>query len=63
MQKPALYTSGAIFTAVAVAHVVRLATGFEIVVGGGVVPVWVSGLGALTAALLAVWMVAAVRRF
>ena len=63
MQKAALYTSGAVFAAVAVAHVVRLATGFEIVVGGAVVPVWVSGLGALIAALLAVWMVAAVRRF
>ena len=35
MQKAALYTSGAVFAAVATAHLVRLATGFEIVVGGG----------------------------
>lgn len=62
MQKSALYTSGAVFAAVAVAHLVRLATGFEIVVGGVIVPVWVSFLGALIAALLAVWMVIATRR-
>lgn len=62
MQKAALYTSGVVFAAVAVAHLVRLITGFEIVVGGIVAPVWVSFLGALIAALLAVWMVAAARR-
>ena len=33
MQKAALYTSGVIFAAFAVAHVVRLVTGFQIVVG------------------------------
>ena len=62
MQKAALYTSGTVFAAVAVAHLVRLTTGFEIIVGGAIVPVWVSFLGALIAALLAVWMVAAARR-
>ncbi len=62
MQKTALYTSGAVFAAVAVAHVVRLITGFEIVVGGVIVPVWVSFLGALIAVLLAVWMAVAARR-
>ncbi len=62
MHKAALYTSGVIFAAVAVAHLVRLITGFEIVVGGVIVPVWVSFLGALIAALLAVWMAVATRR-
>ncbi len=62
MQKAALYTSGAVFAVVAVAHMVRLITGFEIVVNGVIVPVWVSFLGALIAALLAVWMIVAVRR-
>ena len=62
MQKAALYTSGAVFAAVAVAHVVRLITGFEIVVGGVIVPVWVSFLGALITVLLAVWMAVAARR-
>ncbi len=62
MQKAALYTSGVIFAAVAVARLVRLITGFEIVVGGFIVPVWVSFLGALIAAPLAVWMAVAARR-
>ncbi len=62
MQKAALYTSGAVFAAVAVAHVVRMITGFEIVVAGTILPMWVSFLGALIAALLAVWMAVAARR-
>ena len=62
MHKAALYTSGAVFAAVALAHVVRLTTGFEIVVGGAIVPMWVSFLGALIAALLAVWMAVVARR-
>ena len=62
MQKAALYTSGAIFAAGAVGHVVRLTKGIEIVIGGAVLPVWVSFPGALIAALLAVWMAVAARR-
>jgi hypothetical protein len=62
MQKVALYTSSVIFAAGAVAHVVRLIAGIEIVAGGVVAPVWVSFPGALIAALLAVWMVVAARR-
>ncbi len=59
MQKAALYTSGVVFATVAVAHVVRLTTGVGIVVDGVILPVWVSFLGALIAALLAIWMRAA----
>lgn len=62
MQKAALYTSGIIFAAGAVGHGVRLIKGFEIVVGGLVVPMWVSFPGVLIAALLAVWMAVAARR-
>ncbi len=62
MQKAALYTSGVFFAAGAVGHGVRLTTGFQIVVDGFVVPVWVSFPGALIAALLAIWMVAAAGR-
>jgi hypothetical protein len=36
--------------------------GFEIVIGGIVLPTWVSFPGVLAAALLAVWMVVAARR-
>ncbi len=39
MQKAALYTSGVIFAAGAVAHLVRLIAGIEIVVGEVVAPV------------------------
>jgi hypothetical protein len=62
MQKAALYTSGVIFAAGAVGHAVRLIKGFEIVIGGFVVPVWVSIPGVIAAALLALWMVVAARR-
>jgi len=62
MQKAALYTSGVFFAAGAVAHVVRLTTGYEIVVGGIVVPMWTSFPGALAATLLAIWMAVAARR-
>ncbi|MDH3195813.1 MAG: hypothetical protein OEL78_05825 [Hyphomicrobiales bacterium] len=62
MQKAALYTSGAFFAVGAVAHLVRLIVGFEIVIAGIAVPVWASYPGALIAAALAVWMLAAARR-
>ena len=59
MQKAALYTAGVIFAAGAVVHIFRLITSFEITAGPVVMPVWVSYLGVLIAALLAVWMVLA----
>ena len=62
MQKAALYTAGVVFAAVAVAHGVRLTKGFDIIVGGAMVPEWVSFLGALIAVLLACWMVFEARR-
>ncbi len=62
MRKAALYTAGAIFAAVAAGHLARLIAGFEIVVGGIVVPVRMSFLGALIAGVLAVWMAVAAQR-
>ncbi len=62
MQKAALYTSGVVFAAGAVAHGVRLITGIEIVVNGVVVPVWMSFPVAFIVALLAVWMAVSARR-
>lgn len=62
MQKAALYTAAAIFAAGTIGHLVRLIAGFEIVIAGLVVPVWVSFPGVIIAALLAVWMVVAARR-
>jgi hypothetical protein len=40
MQRAALYTSALIFAAGAVGYGLRLVRGFEIVIGGVVVPVW-----------------------
>ena len=54
--------SGVIFAAFAVAHVVRLITGFQIVVGNFAPPWWMSIFGALVAGALAIWMVVAARR-
>ena len=62
MQKAALYASGTFFAVGALAHAMRLITGFEIVMDGFVVPVWVSFPGALIAALIAIWMVVAARQ-
>lgn len=62
MQKAALYTSAAFFTVGAIAHLVRLIVGFEIIISGIVVPIWASIPGVLIAALLAAWMAAAARR-
>ena len=62
MRKAALYTSGIVFAVVAISHLARLAMGIKIVVGGVVLPMWVSFLGALFTGLLAVWVVVAARR-
>ena len=62
MQKAALYTSSVFFTAAAIAHLLRLTVGIDIVVEGAVVPVWVSFPGVLAAALLAIRMLVAARR-
>jgi chromate transport protein ChrA len=45
----------AIFTLVALAHLLRLLTGAEITLNGEVVPQWVSGLGIVVPAIIA-WM-------
>jgi len=62
MQKAALYTSAVIFAAVAVAHGVRLITGFNIAVAEFVLPIWVSFPGIFVAAALAIWMFVAAQR-
>lgn len=55
--KPFTNIAVAVFTIVAVLHLTRLLTGWEVIVGGFVVPVWWSGLGLVIADGLAlmVW--------
>ncbi len=62
MHKLALYTAGAVFAIVALAHAIRFFMATEIVVDGAVVPVFVSVPAAVVSGLLAAWMIVAARR-
>ncbi len=62
MHKPALFTAGGVFAMVALAHVIRFFLAAEIIVGGGVIPVFVSLPAAIVSGLLAAWMIVAARR-
>ena len=55
--KPFTTIAVAVFTLMAVIHVIRLIVGWEVIVAGFVVPVWWSALGMVVAAGLAlmVW--------
>lgn len=61
MQKPALYTAAVIFLLVAVAHWLRLAYDTYVVIGGTVIPQWVSLLAGVVTVVLAAWMFVAAR--
>ena len=52
-QKTFTLTAGAIFTIVAVLHLLRLLLGWEAAIGGWHVPVWFSWLGLALAGFLA----------
>jgi hypothetical protein len=55
----ALIAAGVIFVLIALLHLVRLITKFEVIVAGRKMPLWVSGIGLIVAGLLALWMFAA----
>ena len=52
--KPASLLAAIVLDIVAVAHVLRLAFHTEVTVGGTVIPMWVSGVGCVVAALLSI---------
>lgn len=54
--------SGALFAIVAVAHLFRLLLGWQILVDGTSVPMWVSWLGLAVPGALAVWAFSLARR-
>ena len=54
--KPASLITAMFLCVVALAHLLRLASGVEITVGGTIVPVWVSALGVLGPGALALWL-------
>jgi len=62
MQKIMLYTAGIIFLLVATAHVVRLFLEVEILINGWVLPLWVSGVGAVVPVILAWFCFRAAKR-
>lgn len=61
-RKPYLLISGTIFLAVALLHLLRLAYGVSVVVGGWVVPIWPSFFGLPVAAGLGLWASSLARR-
>jgi hypothetical protein len=55
----ALITAGVIFAIVALLHLARLITKFEVTFAKKTVPLWVNVIGLLVAGFLAFWMFAA----
>jgi hypothetical protein len=58
----ALNVAGVIFLVVALIHLLRLVTGFEVTFRGNPVPVWGSGIALVVTGALAVWMFAAAKQ-
>ena len=56
MKKPFAAIAVGVFALVALLHVFRLVFGWEVTFQGSVVPMWVSGLGAVIAGGLAVML-------
>ena len=57
----ALIVAGVAFALVAIIHLMRLITKFEITVSKKVIPLWVNVIGLLVAGCLAFWMFAAAK--
>lgn len=53
--KPFTWLAAAIFAVMAVVHIIRLFTGFQIVVGSHVIPMWVTYIAVIVTAFLS-WM-------
>lgn len=53
--KPFTWIAAAIFALMAVGHIIRLFTNFQIVIGTHRIPMWVSYIGVVVPALLS-WM-------
>ena len=60
--KPATLVTAIVLDLIAVAHVLRLAFHTEVTVGSTVVPMWVSGVGCVVAAILSVLLLREARQ-
>lgn len=54
--------AGMIFAAVALLHALRILMGWPVVIGGWMVPIWVSGIGLVVAGGLSYFAISLVRR-
>jgi hypothetical protein len=58
----ALVTAGIFFSLIALAHLIRLLTGFEVTLRGNPVPLWTNAIALIVTGALAVWMFAAAKQ-
>jgi len=54
--KPFTTTAIVVFSLVSLAHILRLCFGFEVLINGWQVPMWVSAMGAVATGTLAVML-------
>jgi protein-S-isoprenylcysteine O-methyltransferase Ste14 len=52
--RPATFLAAVVLDLVAAAHLVRLVFHTEVVIGGWVVPMWISGVGCVVASVLSI---------
>lgn len=57
-----LKVAGAIFALVGLLHLLRIALGFELIIAGILIPVWVNGIGLMVAGALCAWLLALSRK-
>ncbi len=60
--KPFTTIAVAVFTIVGIVHLLRIMLGFEVVIAGWAVPLWVNLIGALVAGVLALMLAREARR-
>jgi hypothetical protein len=53
--KPFTWIAAAIFALIAIVHIYRLVTNFQVIIGSHTIPMWVSYVGVVIPALLS-WM-------
>ena len=51
-----LKIAGALFALVGLLHLLRIALGFELIIAGRLIPLWVNGVGLAVACGLSFWL-------
>ncbi|MBI3602213.1 MAG: hypothetical protein HY209_04900 [Candidatus Omnitrophica bacterium] len=55
-EKMALQVAGTLFLLIAMVHLLRVILGWDVIIGGFIVPLWFSVVAALMTLALSVWM-------